>query len=359
MIDLATIVPAGALLEPGVYFGLDEEIYHRSFGLSASGIKHLRVSPLDWWTRSPLNPNFDAVLAEEGDTEAMAIGRAYDVRIISGKAEFDRRYVSTIDKGDYPGALDTVDDLKSWLAEKGLKTSAKRKSELIDRVIEADPAAKIWDAIQDGYRKTHEGKEFLPPRLIEKIEIAARMIESHPVLSKAFTGGAPQVSVIWDCPIIGVRCKARFDRLKAKAIIDLKTLTNTQSIPLDAAIAREIGYRKYHLQAWWYLDAARQIADFIKAGRVFGDADKTFLQALAANHDKTWMWVFQIKGVAPVAKGRTLPPQSTLMRLAQGDCESAKQVFRTNLETFGADPWVDVEQILPIDDTAVPSWSLT
>lgn len=357
MIDLATIVPAGALLEPGVYFGLDEEIYHRSFGLSASGIKHLRVSPLDWWTRSPLNPNLAAVLEEEGDTEARAIGRAYDVRIISGKAEFDRRYVSTIDKGDYPGALDTVDDLKSWLAEKGLKTSAKRKSELIDRVVEADPTAKIWDAIQDRYRKTHEGKEFLPPRLIEKIEIAARMIESHPVLSKAFTGGAPQVSVIWDCPIIGVRCKARFDYLKAKAIVDLKTWGNAQGRPPEIGIPREIAGRKYHIQAAMYVEAASFISQFIKEGRIFGNVDTAFLKSLAADMPKQFMFVFQAKGVAPFARGYVLPAQGTTMQIAKAEVESAKQIFRTNLEKFAGLPWIDDTPIQTIDDASIPPWA--
>ncbi len=359
MLDLSSIVPADKMLPAGIHFGLDEDAYHASFGLSASGIKHLRVSALDWWARSCLNPNLAEVLEEEGDTEAKAVGRAYDVRIISGRDEFYRRYAPAIDRADHPDALDTMDELRGWLAERSLKTSAKRKAELIDRVLEADPSAKIWDAIQDGYRKQHDGKEFLSPQLIQKIEVAARMIESHPQLSKAFSGGAPQVSVIWDCPVIGVRCKARFDYLKSKALVDLKTLANTQGLPIENAISREIGYRKYHHQAWWYRDAARNIVEFVKSGRVFGDADKTFLKSLAADHEKTWMWVFQLKGVAPVAKGRVLPETSMLWNIAQAECESAKQTFRLNLETYGADPWVDVESIKPIDDANVPPWSLT
>jgi hypothetical protein len=44
------------------------------------------------------------------------------------------------------------------------------------------------------------------------IEIAAAYIEKDPELSRAFLGGAPQVSVFW-IDEYGVSCKARFDYL--------------------------------------------------------------------------------------------------------------------------------------------------
>ncbi len=140
--------------------------------------------------------------------------------------------------------------------------------------------------------------------------------------------------------------------------MDLKTLANLQFNPLDQAIGREIGFRRYHLQAGWYLEGARHIAQFVKERKVFGDVEDEFLKALAADYRKTWVWIFQIKGVAPTAKGRTLPEESVLLSLAQAECESARQVFRKCLETWGADPWVDTEEIKALDDANVPSWSL-
>lgn len=359
MLDLSNIVPADRLLAPGLYFDLDEDTYHRSFGLSASGIKHLRISPLDWWVRSPLNPNLAEVLEEDGDSEAKTVGRAYDVRIISGREAFDRRYAPAIEKSDYPDALDTNDDLKEWLVERGLKKTGKRKAELIDRVLEAEPTARIWDAIKDGYAKIHEGKEFLPVKLIAKIETAARMIEGHPLLSKAFSGGAPQVSVIWDCPIIGVRCKARMDYLKSRAIVDLKTWGNPQGKPPEVGIPREIASRKYHVQAAMYCEAISFASSFIKQGLCDGVSPEydPFVKALAADHTKQFMFVFQAKGVAPFARGYILPQDSNTFQIGKVEIDTAKQVFRTQLEKFGALPWIDDTPIQTLDDAAIPPWA--
>src|SRR5438477_7932182 len=88
--------------EPGIYFGMREEEYHRAFALSATGIKHLRISPLDFWARSPLNAER---IAEE--SEARIIGRAYHKRIIEGQRAFEARYAAELDPAEYPEALRT------------------------------------------------------------------------------------------------------------------------------------------------------------------------------------------------------------------------------------------------------------
>src|SRR5688500_546982 len=40
---------------PGIYFGMPEETYHSIHACSASGIKRLAVSSMDYWALSPLN----------------------------------------------------------------------------------------------------------------------------------------------------------------------------------------------------------------------------------------------------------------------------------------------------------------
>src|SRR3546814_14526079 len=63
------------------------------------------------------------------------------------------------------------------------------------------------------------------------------MIEKHPDLSKAFSGGHPEVSIFWQDEQTGISCKARLDYLKARAIVDLKTFSNPLSKPIDKAIS--------------------------------------------------------------------------------------------------------------------------
>jgi hypothetical protein len=350
------------VLEPGIYFNLDEETYHGSFALSYSGIKDLRVAPLQWWAKSPLNPQQAEVLEEIGpSSEAKMLGQAFDARIICGREYFGERYAPTITHADYADSLRTVDDLKGWLEERGLKKTAKTKDELVAHVLEADSTAKIWDAILEGYLAHHEGKTMLDPKWIGKIELAAAMIEKHPDLSRALSGGAPQVSIIWDCPKTGVRCKSRLDYLKAKLITDLKTLDPNArggDLPLEAAIHKEIGFRKYYVQAYFYREAAGFIPGFIKSGQVFGTPPAGFLDALLKHPDKKFGWIFQIKGAAPMAHGYILPESSMLWQQGEIICDNAKHEFRRCLDTFGALPWVDPTGFRNLDDTAVPAWAL-
>lgn len=353
--DLSEIAPRGTLLEPGVYFDLDEDVYHGAFGLSYTGIKHFRISPYDWWVRSPLNPRL-ALVKEEEESPAKTLGKAFDARIICGKDYFDARYAPAFMAPE--GCLKTKDDMETWLQDRGLPKAGKSKAVLADRILAHDGTVPIWEVLEDQHNAIHEGKEMLPFEWFEKIEMANAMIAGHPELSKALTGGAPQVSVIWDCPVTGVRCKMRTDYLKPKVITDLKTLEPREDQPLELSIGKEIGNRKYYIQAAHYLDGAAQIPAFLKAGLFSGEPDPALLKALIDHPEKEWLWIFQLKGPAPVAKGRLLPKQSTLLRLGAIECDNAKHAFRACLEQYGALPWVTPEPIRALDDADVPAWSL-
>lgn len=342
----------------GVYFGMPDEEYLAIPALSSSGIKNLRISPLDFWANSRwLNPAYEEDTESNGDNFAKDLGKAYHKRIVEGKDAFAQCYAPEINAADYENILRTVDDMKGWLVDKGLPKTGKTKAELIDRILEHDPTARIWDAIEDGYRKEHEGKSFLPQKYMDKIELAAAMIEKHPELSKAFSGGMPEVTVCWICPDTGAHCKARFDYLKSRAIVDLKTLANKNGLPLRNAVAREIGFRRYHIQAAWYLEAASHIKRLLIKGD-HTNASYDFLKGLMQDHPKTFLWVFQMKGVAPAALGYTLPEQSTLMSLARAETDNAKHLYQECLKTFGTDPWINTSKIEPLDDADVPPWAL-
>jgi hypothetical protein len=343
--------------EPGLHFAMPEAEYHRIPALSASGLKWLRVSSYDYWVRSNWNPRIADVIEEEGDTDARFIGRAFDRRIVEGRAAFDASYVPAIQLEDYPGALRTVEDLKGELRKLDEAVSGN-KDVLIERLLEADPSAKIWDVMLNDYCARHAGKEFLSAKLIKKIEVAAAMIEKHPELKHAFTGGASQVSVLWRCAETNVECKARLDYLKPRAIVDLKTFANVQGKPLALAIAREIVSRRYHIQAAMYDEATLSIPEFIKSKRVFGSADPALLAALAKGDEKTFMLVFQLKGVAPVARGITLPRSGMTFQIGQREVENGKELFKACVAKYGYEtPWVDVSPIEALDDAAVPNWA--
>lgn len=339
--------------QPGVYFGMPEEAYHRAFALSATGIKHLRISPLDFWARSPLNAER---LAEE--SEAKIIGRAYHKRIIEGQAAFEAMYAAELDPAEYPEALRTNEELKTAIERAGgpsARLASLRKAELIERLLQYDPAAVIWDRLVAAHQERHLGKIRLPASAIRRVEIAAAMIEKHPQLRQAFSGGMPEVSVFWVDAQTGTPCKARFDYLKPRAIVDLKSYENTIGLPVRKAIARCVATYRYHIQAAFYLEGAIAARELIAEGRVFGEVDAGFPRALLAASERHFLFVFQQKGPAPLARGMVLAPGLTL-DIGREEIADATALFAQCWRAYGADPWLDVSQIETFDPTEFPAY---
>lgn len=339
--------------EDGVFFSLPESEYHSAFGLSSSGIKHLRQSTLDFWARSPLSPT-----PVDEDSEAKIVGSAYHKRLIEGRATFEARYAPDIDPAAYPGALRTNDDLKEAIVAAGgpdKRIKSMRKAELIETLLQCDPGALIWDRLVAAHNAKHDGKTMLPASLIAKIEIAAAMIEKHPQLCKAFTGGMPETSIFWHDRETGVPCKARLDYWKPKAIVDLKSFDNSIGLPIRKAIARAIANYRYHIQSAFYLRGVTEARRLMASGAVYGDVPPEMVKALQASNDVTWLFVFQQKGVAPLARGMVLG-RGSVMDIGRMEIEQALVLFARCWATYGADPWLDIADVDTFDDTEFPAY---
>jgi hypothetical protein len=348
---------------PGLFFGMDADEYHAIPALSASGIKNLRASTLDFWTRSWMNTDQEEVSDAE-DSFAKVLGTAYHKRIVEGDAAFRRCYAPSFTEDDCPkGTLKGNDALKKRLAELGLKTSGN-KSDLTARLLEAEPTAKIYEVYFDSYAEQHEGKIFLPTRSINRIEVSAAMIEKHPQLSKAFVGGQPEVTIMWEAPVTHedqsvsvVPMKARLDYLKPKAIVDLKSFGNPHGRPVERAVNQAFANYRYQIPAAVYQEAAAQIPGHIKAERVSGECNPALLEALLQGHEKTFLYVFQCSGPAPIAVGKTLPAHCGLFQIGQLEVTHAKEIFARCMKTYGSDPWVDLSEITAFEDSDVPSYA--
>lgn len=142
-------------VEPGIYFDMDEEAYHAADGLSCSGIKHLTVSPLHYWHRN-LNPDREP----DDDTGARRFGKAVHARALE-PGRFARDFVMKLFPEDHPGALVTADDMKAFLEANGLPKSAKKKSDLVDRIVASGLPALVWDLEVERHAAAHAGKTFL------------------------------------------------------------------------------------------------------------------------------------------------------------------------------------------------------
>lgn len=334
--------------KPGIYFGLDENIYHQALALSATGIKALRLDPMAWWEQSPLNPN-----RQNEETPAMKIGKAFHARIVEGPEVFGRRYAATLDPGAHPEALRTVADLTEALAKHLVKPPSRAiKADLIRHLLAVEPGAQIWDELARRHAQTHEGKIFLEPDLIAQIERAAGRVEAHPELSRAFADGAAEVSVFW-VDESGIPCKARFDYLKPRAIVDLKSFALRDTLP-DKAIVQAVARYKYHIQADFYLRGAAQMRQLAEAGLVIGDHDPDFLRAVLDEEEKVFLFVWQANG-APYLAGKILGP-GIILDLGHFAVEEALLRWADAWRRWGTGEWNEIHPISRFADEEFPSW---
>lgn len=369
--------------EPGIYFDMDEDSYHAVPALSSSGIKAMASSPMLFWAKTPwLNPDY-ADDKDAAEKEFRTLGRAYHCRILEGKEAFDARFCIGLDKADYPDAIESTDDIKLAIANAGAMpvgrigtgvfaanakgsekevTRAPVKADWIAQLLELDPSAQIWPVITKAYAEEHAGKSFISAEAYKRLAIAAMMIERDEELSKAFTGGYPEVSLFWHCPKTSVPMKARVDYLKLKAMVDLKTTANQQEMSIERAIAREIAVRKYTIQPSVYFEGADEVRKLVRehgAKVVHGDEAQTAwaLKWAKVQEPDQWCWIVQQKGIAPVTRGLFYPRGGTTKMITDDIVMTQKRRFLLCARLYDTSPWLDLAPIYDLADEDLPPWT--
>lgn len=283
-------------LPDGVYFDLPAEKYHSLPRLSASGIKKLLVSSIDFWASSFMNPS-----RREFTSDALNVGTAYHTRICEGEAEFKRLYAirPDCDRRTKEGKQIYAD----WLAE-----------------------------FPDARECTQE--------LLDDINTTANLIEIGP-MAEYFSGGKPEVSVLWHDPKTNVPMKSRFDYLKADKIVDLKTFSNSSGMDIDTTIFRSIAKFKYHVQAAVYFDAWNYL---VRNPQHFGVMTDT---------PEFW-FVFCQTGHAPLVRAKQLRKDGLIYDKGRQEMRRGIAMFRDCWEKYGKEPWYDISQPTVLRDEDMP-----
>lgn len=402
--------------DPGIYFGMSEDDYHAIPAFSSSGGKKLAVSSMDYWANSWLNPD-----KEEVERKHLDLGKAIHAFVLEGEDEYLGRFAIELDPEDYAdqAVLTTADEIKAaigkFTAEQPVKPVSGSKTEIvqqlkdlgsdnldgtipelkeligeftetvpvkpvsrveeeredgttysraatkddwIEQLLDLDPTAMIWDRMVAEHRAKHEGKTFIDARTDRRIRIAVKMIMAHDEISKAFTGGFPEVSIFWHCATTGVPMKARVDYLKMRAIVDLKSFGNNAGMPIDRAIERTIANYRYNLQQVQYDEGVQAAKAMIRAHGVKvihgNERQVEFAKAWAMEEtDPAFIFVFQQTGNAPVTRGKVMP-RGTVFSVTRARHEELKRKWAVCAETFGTDPWLDIQPIDEIEDEAIP-----
>jgi len=297
--------------DPGIYFGLDEDLYHADASCGSTDMRNLWLGAPDYWWSSKFNPNRD----EDGDdnTPARIRGSAMHRLVLEGETAFDREYARGPDH-----------DSSMTPAEKGALTKAANK-------------------------KTAEtGRTCLPAKAYDRVIVASAMITRNPHLKTALTGGMSEVSIFWreKSPVQGeVPCKARIDFLKPRGLGDLKSITNIRKIEFKRACRDAIANHRYDMQAAHYMRGRSHVVEFIADGCVHGDHDPNFLRKVAVERTFGFQFIFFQAAGAPSTFSTILSPANPVIELASLDLDRALLSYVEYMKEFGSNQvWLDLSR---------------
>lgn len=322
-------------IEDGIYIGLPAEQYHADPALGSSGLRDLLKGPNLFWHKSRMNPR----RPKDKDTPAKILGTATHTLLLDGKAAFEATYV----RGPYG---DEDEDLTS--AEKSALTKAAK--------------AKLM-----------KGQELLAQADYDFVLGCKEVIDNDADLRGCLDGGLAEVSIFWTRGD-GVRCKARHDMLKMRAIGDLKTIANERERPLDQACLLDINTYRYDIPAEHYMEGRRQMLALLEAGRLFagsemapligtGPAAKSraqqetmaFLVKVCAHRLFAFQLVFIPKKGAPDAWSCVLSPGNPILDNARNDIEIAIETYKRAMKDFGPDKrWLPGHVVAELDIEMLP-----
>ena len=353
----------GEIHEPGIYFGMTDEEYHGDPSLSTSGIKDLLIGPLDYWSNSRLNPEF-----EEKATDAMRNGKAYHKMFLEGREAFEATYAVKPDPAAYEGVLKTGADMKAWLKVRDLPVTGSNM-DLAGRIRELDAVTPLWPEIMAEFEATD--KTVLPFDVYKNIVRAGLILDRLPSVQKAFTGGYSEVSVFWIDKKTGVPIKCRFDYLKADKTIDLKTFANSTGDEIQAAVAKAVCNQNYHVQVPVYSDGCEQAKAMLKRHGAkavkMGEVPAEWLEQFMCSAPHPWYFVFVQSGRVPNIIGREFCHRESYIsdgrpavteEWKEGDFLYRWKVkeFCQFVQKFGANPWVVDRPVKKFATTDFPIW---
>lgn len=298
----------------GLYLGLGEEPYHNDPALGSTDIKTLAVSPAAYWYESHLNPSRPT----RQDTPSRILGSAFHKLVLEGRAAFDARYV--------------------------------RRPDEVERLTE-----KVRERIAPN------GEDVLPGEAYDRLLMAAAVIARDPDLAPALKGGASEVSVFWTVEVDGepVRRKARFDYLKPRAIVDLKSTALMAPGPFEEHCCRAIGKFGYLVQAAAYLQARAEVPRLIAEGRVYGTAPAGLLDAVRAAPDFAFVLLFWATSGPPLIWGGTLSPGNPNVEWGAAKVAEGLANFVACWRRWGAEAaWIPSQPLAEIQPGDVPDYLL-
>lgn len=150
-----------------------------------------------------------------------------------------------------------------------------RVADLVIEGLGIDHRSNANKALWADFEARHKGKIILKPDKMELLQAMVHCAKMHTRMRQMLDApGLTEVTIVWDDPATGLRCKARMDRLitwqKWNVIFDLKTIAGyTAPRPglemgtggaSKSRLESQVGNFGYDMQAGFYLGGATVLA---------------------------------------------------------------------------------------------------
>lgn len=340
-------------IEPGIYLDMQDEEYFAQRALGSTDMKALFLDAESWWWElhpdSPLKKK-DSEEDLKKKADARRFGHAGHACVLEGVQAYEERFGVMPDRADYDEVLDKMADLQSWLKQRGEKAGGT-KQDLIDRVLEIDPRAPVWDAIVD---KAIAGRQVVYKSEDLRLRLMRRIIENDAEWLGQLSPGLSEVAVFWRDPITEKTHRAKFDRISAKMPWDLKTFTRRRSRrPRTGALYRAYD-EQYHVQVAHYWEAWDLLPDLPVIGGT--DEQRAILEdiraAIAAGEsERRFGWLFCPVNGAPTPLALRVKRDGIITQEGENRLKEAKENYRSWARVYGDDsPWIETAGVQDIDD---------
>jgi len=369
-------------MDDGIYFGVEDQDYHKIDRLSSSGIQKILISPATFWVDSWLNPDREV---EEDEPQHRATGRAYHCARFEPHKLMER-FVSAPNPDGLADLLATDAAVKRALKDVGMTQAMKDESALerARRLQDAGYPGPIWSLMMEDFEAERGDRTAIPPKVWKEIQTDMERLHGNEELAALVSGGASEVVVLWTHEETGIKMKAKLDYLAPAWWVDLKTFQNSMGKQLDRCVADAFRFNRNYIQAGVY-DVA---VDRIQRGglEVMGADTDAALRGLALVDEiqnrgeplACW-YLFQEKGGVPnllayqieMTRTEMRPGEaqgsetvevrvpSVLMMKAQIEIDYAMNQFKRYSEIYApGEPWAPVDPLRRLSSDDYPGFWL-
>jgi hypothetical protein len=282
----------------GIYFNMSAEEYFALPYFSRSLAQKVRFSgqEAEYYINNPTK-----------ETPAMELGTALHSLFLEPE-KFNATYVKAPSIFDEKFAgkkiIQTVDDLKPYVEQFGLKKSGK-KEDMIESVrAYLNPAeVVIWDDVKSNFERevVALNQKVLSNDDFTNLENICNKFNESKNLHHLLENGRSEVVIIWKDKTTGITCKCRLDYIQPDAVIDVKSFSIKDfNTPLIDQLRKKTIFSYYNLQYVIYAEALESAINAINLGHagIHGETNQEWIDAFLKNPKKQFV-ILYVRTSAP------------------------------------------------------------